>query len=150
MKGCHRVSGGNDGLAPIWRICLFAVFACTLGCASRVPDYHGRWKPVNRFSSHPQEIPLRPAYVFMATPKDQTLKNLLARWARDNRMSLAYHSDLDFTLHQAVSEIRALNLQDALDQLNKAYAMQNISISVDAGSITARRVPATARAEGAR
>lgn len=124
---------------------LLAVFILSLpivlaGCAARsAPGISGRWKPVNRFQSQTQEIPLRPAYAFYATPMDRTLKSMLERWARDTRMTLAYEHGSDFTLHEPVAQLRSNDLPGAVEALNGIYASQQVAISLDGSRIVVRR-----------
>jgi len=108
---------------------LMAALAST-GCASR-------WKPVNRFTDEPREIPLQQAYVFQAMPLDRTLKAMLGRWAADTGMALAYQHPSDFTLHKPVAQIRATRLADALRELEAAYG-QGLTLAVDGNAITVR------------
>ena len=106
---------------------LMAVLASS-GCAPR-------WKPVNRFTDEPREIPLKQAYVFQATPLDRTLKAMLARWAADTGMALAYRHPSDFTLHKRAAQIRATRLVDALLELEAAYG-QRLALAVDGNAIS--------------
>lgn len=100
------------------------------GCAPR-------WKPVNRFTDEPREIPLQQAYVFQAMPLDRTLKAMLGRWAADTGMALAYRHPSDFTLHKPVAQVRATRLADALLELEAAYG-QRLSLAVVGNAITVR------------
>ena len=116
--------------------------AFTLGltaCAtSPAPDVAGRWKPVNRYAEVPQEIPLQQAYVFFVSPLDGTLKNTLARWARDSKMTLSYLHSSDFTLHSPVATIRTNSLRDALNQISAAYASQQVNVVAEENQIVVR------------
>jgi hypothetical protein len=117
--------------------------AVTPGCASR-------WKPVNRFADVPREIPLQQAYVFYASPVDQTLKTMLARWASDTGMTLSYRHPSDFTLHSAVAQIRSTRLQEALDQLQAAYGGRlELSVAQNSISVNAPNSSASSATEGA-
>lgn len=108
-------------------------------CATRpAPDVAGRWKPVNRYATTPQEIPLYKTYVFYVSPLDGTLKNTLTRWSKDNSMTLSYLHPSDFTLHTQVAEIRTSNLQDALSQLSAAYAQQQVTAVAEQNQIVVR------------
>lgn len=110
------------------------------GCATRpAPGIGGRWKPVNRFQEQTQALPLRPAYVFQATPMDRTLKSMLERWSRDQRMVLAYEHDADFTLHAPVAQLRSDDLPSAIAQLNAVYAPQQVNVSAEGSRIVVRR-----------
>ena len=108
-------------------------------CATRpAPDFGGRWKTVNRFSEEPQAIPLQDAYLFYASPMDGTLKKMLERWAHDSDMVLTYRHPMDYTLYAAVADIRTPSLQEAVSQLNAAYASQQVSVGVSGGEIVVR------------
>ena len=116
-----------------------AVLALAAGCATRpAPDFGGRWKPVNRFSEETQAIPLQDTYLFYASPMDRTLKSMLERWAKDNEMTLTYRHPMDYTLYSAVAEIRTPSLQEAVSQLNTAYASQQVTIGVSGSEIVVR------------
>lgn len=118
------------------------VATLTLGltaCATTpAPSVAGRWKPVNRYTETPQEIPLQQSYVFFVSPLDGTLKNTLTRWARDSKMTISYLHSSDFTLHAQVANIRTDNLREALNQLSAAYAPQHVQIVVEQNQIVAR------------
>ena len=118
------------------------VTAFTLGltaCAtSPAPDVAGRWKPVNRYSEIPQQIPLQKDYVFFVSPLDGTLKNTLARWAKDSKMTLSYLHASDYTLHAPVAAIRTNSMADALNQLSAAYAAQHVNIVAEQNQIVVR------------
>lgn len=105
---------------------------------SPAPDFKGRWLPVNHFPSTAQIIPLDRSYVFYASPMDGTLRQMLARWAKDSDMGLSYQPDSDFTLHAQVAPIRTGNLAEALGLLEAAYAAQGLQINVEAGQIIVR------------
>ncbi|WP_242108061.1 toxin co-regulated pilus biosynthesis Q family protein [Luteimonas aquatica] len=124
------------------RISLLALIPLALvlaSCATRpAPDISGRWKPVNRFSETTEAIPLYQNYAFYPSPMDGTLKNMLTRWARDSKLTLSYLHPSDFTLYAQVSDIHTLNLQEAISQLNTAYAAQGVSISSDGRQIVVR------------
>jgi len=93
---------------------------------------------VNHFAEETQAIPLQEAYIFYASPMDRTLKNMLERWADDSNMVLTYRHPMDYTLHSGVAEIRTPSLQEALSQLNTAYAAQQVAISVSGNEIVVR------------
>lgn len=99
------------------------------------PDYKGKWKPVNHLAEVPVAIPLSSSYVFQASPVDGTLKAMLQRWSDDNGIKLDYRIGNDYTLYAAVSGIATGSLQDALAQLNSAYAGEGVSISLLDGRI---------------
>jgi hypothetical protein len=121
--------------------CLFtaALVVVLSSCATRpAPDFGGRWKTVNRFSEETQAIPLQDAYLFYASPMDGTLKKMLERWSHDSDMTLTYRHPMDYTLYAAVADIRTPSLQEAVSQLNAAYASQQVSIGVSGSEIVVR------------
>lgn len=108
-------------------------------CASRAaPDFGGRWKNINRFSEETQAIPLQDGYLFYASPMDGTLKKMLERWANDSDMVLTYRHPMDYTLYAAVADVRTPSLQEAVSQINAAYASQQVSVAVSGGEIVVR------------
>jgi len=116
-----------------------ALVVVMTGCATTpVPDFRGRWKAVNRYADTPQEIPLYQSYVFYPSPMDGTLKNMLARWAKDSKMTLSYLHPSDFTLHAAVAKIHTSSLQDAVSQLTLAYTGQGVAITAEDNQIVVR------------
>lgn len=116
-----------------------AVAVVLSSCATRpAPDFGGRWKNINRFSEETQAIPLQDAYLFYASPMDGTLKNMLDRWAKDSDMVLTYQHPMDYTLYSAVADIRTPSLQEAVSQLNTAYASQQVSVGVNGNEIVVR------------
>ncbi len=118
-----------------------------VSCATpQPPDPRGRWRPVNRLAETPSPIPLVDRYVFHASPVDGTLRNLLARWAADSGMSLAYEHAYDYTLHQAAARVSTTDLQAAADQLTQAYAAQGLSVTVQGNRIVVRTAPVAAAA----
>lgn len=127
-------------ISILTKLLLGAALALVLSsCATRpAPDFGGRWKNINRFSEETQAIPLQDAYLFYASPMDGTLKNMLERWADDSNMVLTYRHPMDYTLYSAVAEIRTPSLQEALSQLNAAYASQQVSIGVSGNEIVVR------------
>ncbi len=109
------------------------------GCATRpAPDFGGRWKPANRYAATAEEIPLYQSYVFAASPMDGTLKNMLARWAKDSKMTLSYLHPSDFSLYQPVAQIHTNDLQQAISQLTAAYAGQRVSVTASNNQIVVR------------
>lgn len=116
-----------------------AAVVIVAGCATRpAPDFGGRWKSVNRFSEETQAIPLQQTYLYYASPMDGTLKAMLERWAKDNEMTLTYRHPMDYTLYAAVANVRTPSLQEAISQLNAAYASQQVAISVNGSEIVVR------------
>ena len=116
-----------------------ALVVALSSCATRpAPDFGGRWKTVNRFAEETQAIPLQDAYLFYASPMDGTLKKMLERWANDSDMVLTYRHPMDYTLYAAVADIRTPSLQEAVSQLNAAYASQQVSIGVSGSEIVVR------------
>lgn len=124
----------------VQRVVALALLACVLAACGTTPapNFRGRWQPVNQLDSVPRELPLHQAYVYAPSPMDRTLKNMLTRWARDSRMTLSYLHSSDFTLHQPVASISSQSLQQAISQLNAAYAEQGIVMDADAKQITVR------------
>lgn len=115
---------------------LTAIGLMLAGCGTTpARDFGGRWKPVNRFASTTQEIPLYSSYVYQATPMDGTLKVMLERWAKDAGMTLDYRLSSDYTLHGAVSRIGTTNPQEAMTDITAAYATQGVSVSIVGNSI---------------
>lgn len=124
----------------LWAAFLLSLSILLAACAARpAPGIGGRWTPVNRYQSQVQEIPLRPAYAFYATPMDRTLKGMLERWARDRHMKLAYEHGSDYTLHAPVADVRSDDLAAAVDRLNALYAAQGVAIAVEADRIVVRK-----------
>ena len=120
-------------------ITILVLAAVTAACATRpAPDFRGRWKPVNHYSESTQAIPLNESYVYAPSPLDGTLKAMLTRWAKDNKLSLSYLLSADYTLHSGVANIRSSNLNQALSELNTAYAQQQIFIEVVGKQIIVR------------
>lgn len=120
---------------------LLAVTALA-GCGTPpAKNFAGPWKPVNHFQSTPTEIPLNPAYVFYASPMDETLKTMLTRWARDSGRELSYQLSFDVTLYQPVSGIRTTDIDDAVARLNSIYATQGVLVSATARHIEVRPPP---------
>lgn len=109
------------------------------GCATRpAPDFGGRWKAVNRYAEMPDEIPLYTSYRFHASPMDGTLKTMLTRWASDSKMTLSYLHPSDYTLYGPVASIDSNDLQQALAQLNSAYAAQGVLVTASNNQIVVR------------
>lgn len=79
---------------------------------------------------------------------DGTLKVMLTRWAQDSNMKLDYQHYADFTLHQAVSQIRTTSLPDAISQLNSAYAGHGVVIAREGEQIVVRSAVSAAPASG--
>lgn len=110
--------------------------ALLLGCSSQTaPGFRGHWTPINRFADSVEAIPIRPSYVFYASPVDATLKTLLDRWAKDAKKTLSYRHPDDFTLYAPVAHIRTNELKEALEALNSAYAGQRVSIALEKETI---------------
>lgn len=108
---------------------LLAIAALAACGTPPAKNFSGPWKPVNRFQNAPTEIPLNPAYVFYASPMDETLKTMLTRWAKDSGRELSYKLPFDVTLYQPVAGIRTTDIDDAMAQLDTIYASQGVSIS---------------------
>ena len=131
-----------------------ALLAVCLLCACATPqaaDIGGRWRPLNRFADAPQAIPLQQAYVYQASPADGTLKAMLARWARDARMTLSYQHPNDYTLHGPVGGIRTTSLEQAAAALSSAYGDHGVHVAVDRAQIVvSQRTPGDAAAAAGR
>jgi hypothetical protein len=126
--------------SPLFRpkigICVFAVLLLA-GCATpSAPDYHGKWKPVNRYAVTTTQIPLAKAYLFFATPMDGTLKTMLTRWAKDTGIQLSYNLGADYTLIGQVAQINTSNIHLAASELNDIYAPEGISVAISDWKIT--------------
>ncbi len=118
-----------------------------VACATRdAPNFRGRWKPVNQFAEAPVAIPLYEAYVYSAGPMDRTLKGLLTRWAQGSKRTLSYLHSNDYTLYAPVQGISTTSLDQAVAQLNAAYASYGVTISSDDRQITVRQQAAQASA----
>lgn len=129
----------RDPLKLIRTSVTLLAIAALAGCGTPpAKNFAGPWKPVNHFQSTPTEIPLNPAYVFYASPMDETLKTMLARWARDSGRELSYQLGFDVTLYQPVSGIRTTDIDDAVARLNSIYATQGVSVSANARRIEVR------------
>lgn len=127
---------------PKKSICLAAFSIMLLsGCGTTLPpEFSGKWRPVNRFSSDTQAIPLHSTYIYYATPMDYTLRGLLTRWATDNGLALKYQASMDYTLHQPVAAVRNTSLAAALGELSGIYRAQGIEVVLDDRAITVRPV----------
>lgn len=104
---------------------------------------------MNRYAAETQEIPLYESYMFYPAPMDGTLKTMLSRWGRDSKMSLSYLHPSDFTLHAPVAQIRTGNLQDAVLQLNSAYAGRGVVVTASQNQIVVRPLEQAPSATGA-
>jgi hypothetical protein len=121
-------------------LCALAISSLTGACATTpAPGISGRWKPVNHYAATPQEIPLYQAYVFYPSPTDRTLKTMLARWAKDSKMALAYEHPSDFTLYEPVAQIRTGDLHEAAARISALYAAQHVLVTVDGDAIVVRQ-----------
>jgi hypothetical protein len=115
-------------------------------CATRAPDFGGRWREANPYAEAPREIPLQQAYVFAPSPMDGTLRNMLQRWTHDAGLRLQYEHRSDYTLHAAVARIRTPDLQQAASMINAAYAAQRVSMTVEDGVVVVRPIESGATA----
>jgi hypothetical protein len=110
------------------------------GCGTPAArDFSGRWKPVNRFQASTTEIPLDQPYTYYASPMDETLRNMLTRWAADTGMTLIYRLPSDYTLFAPVGSLRTTDIHQAASDLNSIYAAQAISITVTDGKLKVTR-----------
>jgi hypothetical protein len=120
--------------------CVLAISSLPGACATTpAPGISGRWTPVNHYAATPREIPLYQAYVFQPSPMDRTLKTMLARWAKDSKMTLAYAHPSDFTLYEPVAQIRTGDLHEAVARLSALYAAQHVLVTVDGDAIVVRQ-----------
>ena len=94
---------------------------------------------MNRLADAPVAIPLHQSYVYSVSPMDRTLKGLLTRWAQGSKRTVSYLSPNDYTLYAPVQQISATKLEQAVAQLNSAYAAYGVVISVESGQITVRQ-----------
>lgn len=129
--GSGSASGRNKlKFAGTGTILLLAV--ALAGCGTPpAKNFSSPWIAVNRFRSAPAEIPLNPAYLYYASPMDETLKTMLTRWAKDSGRELAYQLPFDVTLYQPVASIRTADIDDAVAQLNTIYAAQGVSVTAN-------------------
>ncbi len=136
--------GWKVGTVRMFRVASLATLCLVLlACATPdAPGVRGRWKPVNQFAETPQAIPLHSAYVFQASPTDGTLKSMLARWAGDARLVLAYEHAYDYTLHRAASQVRTTDVREAAAQLTQAYAAQGVTVELQGNRIVVRAATA--------
>ncbi|WP_093295515.1 hypothetical protein [Pseudoxanthomonas sp. CF385] len=112
--------------------CVLIIATLLAGCVTPgAADVGGRWRPVNRFAEMPQAIPLQQAYIYQASPADGTLKTMLARWAKDANLTLAYLHPNDYTLHSPVAQIHTSSLEDAAVSLSAAYAGQGVRVVIE-------------------
>ncbi|MFK2877515.1 hypothetical protein [Rhodanobacter hydrolyticus] len=127
---------------------MLLAIAALAGCGTPpAKNFSGPWKPVNHFQNAPTEIPLNPAYVFYASPMDETLKTMLARWAKDSGRELSYQLPFDVTLYQPVVGIRTTDVDSAVAQLNSIYAAQGVSVTASLRRIEVQ--PAASSGAGA-
>lgn len=106
------------------------------GCAGReARDFGGRWTPVNRYAAAAEAIPIEGVYTYQPSPMDGTLRNLLARWARDGGHELDYRHAADFTLHEPVRGVRSARLPDALAQLERAFDAHGVRMRLDGNRV---------------
>lgn len=113
-----------------------------VGCGTPSPeDFGGFWKPVNRFDSRINEVPLALPYTYYASPTDGTLKALVARWAEDTGATLSYRLRSDFTLPKAASRIHTSEARDATAQLSAIYVKQGFSVFIEGPQIVVAETP---------
>lgn len=113
------------------RICPLLATLVLAACATRPPDFGGRWQDANRYADATQAIPLHQAYAFAPSPMDGTLRTMLQRWARDAGLALEYDLASDYTLFAGVAHVRSTDLREAAQQLEQAYAAQAIAVRLD-------------------
>lgn len=103
-------------------------------------DFGGRWVPINRLQRSTTEIPLDRPYTYYASPMDETLRNMLQRWATDTGMTLVYRLPSDYTLFDPVAKVRTPDIRRAAMQLNDIYATQGVAISIEGTRLQVGRV----------
>lgn len=113
-------------------------------CATRPPDFGGRWQDANRYADAPQAIALRRARVFAPSPMDGTLRTMLRRWASDAGLALQYDLPSDYTLFAGVARISSPDLREAATLLAEAYAAQGIAVVVESDRLLVRPAAAPA------
>lgn len=119
-----------------------------IGCGTPSPkDFGGFWKPVNRFDTKINEVPLALPYTYYASPTDGTLKALLTRWTEDTGATLAYRLRSDFTLPKAASRIHTSEARDAVAQLSAIYVKQGFNVVVDGPQIVVEEIKPSAIAD---
>lgn len=116
--------------------CSLLVAACA-GCAGQDVKVSGPWQPVNALDATPRPISQAPVVQFIATPVDQTLRSLLARWAREGNWALDFRVASDFSLTQDAASIRAPSIESALATLNGIYAGSGVQIELSSGVLVA-------------
>ncbi|WP_368313584.1 hypothetical protein [Luteibacter sp. CQ10] len=121
-----------------------------IGCGTPpAKDFGGFWKPVNRFDTKINEVPLALPYTYYASPTDGTLKTLLTRWAEDTGATLSYRLRSDFTLPKAASRIHTSETRDAMAQLSAIYVKQGFNVLVDGPQIVVEEIKPAAIADAA-
>jgi hypothetical protein len=119
-----------DNLKLPYKGVVLLAIAALVGCSTPpAKNFSGHWKPVNHFQDAPTEIPLNPAYVFYASPMDETLRTMLARWAKDSGRELKYQLPFDVTLYRPVADIHTTDIEGAAAQLNTIYAAQEVFVT---------------------
>lgn len=102
------------------------------GCGTPpAKDFRGHWQPVNRFQSTTTEIPLNRPYTYYASPMDETLKNMVTRWATDTGMTLVYRLPSDYTLFAPVAKVRTADIHEAASELSSIYASEGVAVTVE-------------------
>lgn len=134
------MSGKFDFQSRCMRACraggVLLVALCA-GCAGPDVKVSGAWQPVNALDATPRPISQAPAVQFIATPVDQTLRSLLARWAREGNWALDFRLASDFSLTQEAASIRAPSIESALTTLNGMYAAIGVQIELSSGVLVA-------------
>lgn len=118
---------------------LFLLLLLLTACNSnklpkKAPDYTTGWQPVNVYEQGVQVLPVKKQTLFRVSPLDAGLRDLLTRWAREAGGSLSYQNDSDLSLPWAVAQINALNINDAVSQVNAAYRAYGISVMLSEGN----------------
>jgi hypothetical protein len=101
-----------------------------MACAApSAPDYSGGWVPVNQFESEIKTIPKTRPYVYGAIKLDTTLSTMLARWASDSKVAYTNTCDSDYTLPNAIADLKAQTMDAAIKQINDLYLKQGVTVS---------------------
>lgn len=114
---------------------LLSLTACNSSkLPKKAPDYTTGWQPVNVYEQGVKVLPIKKQALFRVSPLDAGLQDLLTRWAREAGGSLLYQNDSDLSLPWAVAQINALNISDAVSQVNAVYRAYGISVVLNEGN----------------
>ena len=112
------------------------------GCATipQAPDFPKIWKPMNELADKPVAIALTKQHTFRVTQLDNTVKELLMRWAEEAKMPIVYDHTHDFTLFKPVLNIQSHDLNIALKQLSDLYVNEDIAFYIENNVIVASKI----------